>query len=115
VFIRYSFEVGEGSPFFQGMNYNGRYCGFHNGSHSFSYRDWLPHAKQVFLEGPCNKPNPQRFELTNKGKGFFELTVEEHFETFSDGDTVRCSIIEGTAVSNGRIGQTVQLRATVGA
>lgn len=57
------------------MNYNGRYCGFHNDSHSFGYRDWLPNAKRAYLEGPCNKPSSQRFELQPKGNGFFELTV----------------------------------------
>jgi 1,4-alpha-glucan branching enzyme len=97
VFIKYCFEVGESSPFFQGMNYNGRHCGFTNDSHSFSYRDWLPNAKQVFLEGPCNKESPQRFELTPQGNGFFDLKVEEHFETFANGDTVIDSIKEGSA------------------
>lgn len=114
LFIKYSFDAAEDSPFFQGMNYNGRYCGFSNNSYSFSYREWLPNVSQAFLEGPCNKPNPRQYELTNDGNSFFELTVEEHFETFADGDTVPCSITEDSVNLNRRAGLEAYVSAAFG-
>ena len=88
VFIKYSFDASEDSPFFQGMNYNHRHCGFSNTTAAFSYREWLPNVRQAFLEGPCNRPSTKLFELRPAASNFFDLRLEEHFETFSNGDTV---------------------------
>ena len=71
-FVKYSFEASKKSPFFKGMNYNGKEMGFSETANSVHYREWLPNAKEVYLIGSFSEG---KHALEETEDGFFEITI----------------------------------------